>query len=571
MFVHFGLYSSFGGRYARKEISGFGEWIQRRAQIPISVYEAFGKENFRPTPDFAKNLVREAKAAGVRYIVMTSKHHDGFGLFKSDADSYNTYEFFGRDLCRELADACHEAGLELGFYYSHALDWHERNGGGNHTLSHPNEKILNRNFWDYPDDNIDFAEYFRRKCLPQVRELLTNYGDLKCIWFDYPHDITYEQSFELRNLVKEIQPNCLINSRIGYNLCDYYSLGDNYLPYAPACVPTECLITLNDSWGYKMDDLNYKSSEQVADILCRAISSDATLLMNVGPMGDGSLTPETLKILSDISEWTKRNSEAIYGNISANPFKSVFTWGYVSRGEKSLYLYVKDCEDTLSLSGINSTPLSVSLIGDSRRVEYSFENGVLTVKIVEIDMFFPIYRVDFAVSPSISSELEIDSARGSLLAAYATVGSRADSSKCASIPHKYNIESGELGISEISVNRIDAVNRWESSDDVLTWDVSFLESGEYSAEIVAAEPSFETTCSSPSDDAPCTLSVGDASNSGLNGVKPTARLAKKGRSVRDGGRFRIEKAGKYRVALAKDNDALGLGVLEVRFTKEKKL
>ena len=366
MFVHYGLYSSFGGRYKGESVVGLGEWIMRRAEIPISEYEAFARENFKPDRDFAQNLVLKAKAAGMRYIVLTSKHHDGFCLFRSCADPYNSYEFFGRDLCLELADACRAEGLELGFYYSHALDRHERNAGGNHTLSHPDVNIRNRNFWDFPDDNIDFSEYFRRKCLPQVRELLTNYGDLKCIWFDYPHDITKAESLELRELVKSLQPNCLINSRIGHGLCDYYSLGDNCLPATPTRVPTECLITLNETWGYKMDDLKNKTSESVINILCRALARDATLLVNVGPMCDGSLTPETEEIFSELGRWTGRNSEAIYGGISANPYKTVFPWGSVTAGARSLFLYVMDDAEILSISGIESKPCSVSLIGDAR-------------------------------------------------------------------------------------------------------------------------------------------------------------------------------------------------------------
>lgn len=150
MFVHYGLYSSFGGRY-NGEVSRLGEWIQRHIEIPISEYVDFARKNFCPASDFAKKLVKSAKDAGMRYIVLTSKHHDGFCLFKSNADSYNTYDFFGRDLCREVVDACREAGLEIGFYYSHALDWHEKNAGGNHTLSHPHLNAKHRNFWDFPD------------------------------------------------------------------------------------------------------------------------------------------------------------------------------------------------------------------------------------------------------------------------------------------------------------------------------------------------------------------------------------------------------------------------------------
>ena len=308
MFVHYGLYSALAGSYNGEEIFGLGEWIQRRAEIPIDEYVSLTKDAFCPAPDFAEKLVKTAKAAGIKYIVLTSKHHDGFCLFKTAVDGYNSYDFYGRDLCRELMEACHKEGLELGFYYSHTLDWHEKNGAGNYELAHPGKLTTNRNYWDYPDNNIDFEEYYRKKCLPQVRELLTNYGKLKCIWFDYPHDITYDESLELRNLVKELQPDCLINSRIGHGLWDYNSLGDNGLPSTPAKFPTECLITLNHTWGYKSYDKDYKSSRSVIEILCRTLTADSTLLLNVGPMPTGDLTEESYAILSDVGEWVHINA-----------------------------------------------------------------------------------------------------------------------------------------------------------------------------------------------------------------------------------------------------------------------
>lgn len=569
MFVHYGLYSAFGGRYRGECIKGLGEWIQRWAQIPISEYVAFAKENFCPSEDFAKNLVASARAAGVRYIALTSKHHDGFCLFKSEADPYNSYELFGRDICAELAEACRAEGLGLGFYYSHCLDWHEKNAGGNFTLTHPDVKTESRNFWDFPDDNIDFSEYFRRKCLPQVRELLTNYGDLKCIWFDYPHDITREESLELRKLVKQLQPNCLINSRIGHGFCDYYSLGDNGLPTAPARVPTECLITLNDTWAYKSDDLNYKSPEGVTEILCRTLSTGASLLMNVGPMSDGSLTSETENILAYLGEWTSRNAEAIYGGIKPSPFKCTFPWGYAASGERSIYLYLKEGIANIKLSGIESTPTSVTLLGGGA-LEYSFDGRILAVNLGETEIKNPVLKVDFENAPKISDSLTVDSARGTLLAAYASLGSLTSPESVSPLLHEYDVELGDFGKHGTALSRVDTVHHWESADHILVWDVYFAECGEYEAEIVSAEPGFETQCSRPDADTPCTLSVGNMSNSALSGIKCTYNVSATSvnlRHVRDGGKFKIEKVGKYRVTLAKDNDTLGLGVIEVRFKK----
>ena len=571
MFVHFGLYSAFAGKYNGKEIEGLGEWIQRLAEIPISEYEAFGRANFCPDRDFAKNLVKRAKAAGFRYIVLTSKHHDGFCLFKSAADSYNSYEYFGRDLCRELVDACREEGLEVGFYYSHALDWHEKNAGGNYTLSQPDKPARNRNFWDFPDDNIDYEEYFRRKCMPQVRELLSNYGNLKCIWFDYPHDISQAQSLELRNLVKELQPNCLINSRIGHGLCDYFSLGDNGLPNTPTKNPTECLITVNRTWGYKENDHDYTTPDAIINIMCRTLSTRATLLLNVGPMPDGSLTPETEEILSVIGEWTGRNSEAIYGGIKPNPYKTVFDWGCLTVGKNAIYIYSDKEKDIISISGIKTPPISASLLGDERQIDIDYAKSTITLKTVTKNILRPVYKISFSEDPQISNELEIDSTRCSLPVAYAFIEKRNDPGKKIVFPHEYDVEDGMFGKRGTSITRIDSLHHWESSDDTIVWNADFLECGEYRAEIIYAEPSFETYCSEPDSQILYKLTVGEQTCNVSKEIKYSFNINSASsetiRYAKDGGNFKIENAGKYTIKLSKESDELGLGLLEVRFIK----
>ena len=571
MFVHYGMYSALAGKYRGEEIFGLGEWIMRRAEIPIAEYEAFGRKNFRPAPDFAKNLVRTAKEAGFKYIVLTSKHHDGFCLFKSEADSYNSYEYFGRDLCRELMEACHEEGLELGFYYSHTLDWHEKNGAGNYELAHPDKLTTNRNYWDFPDNNIDFEEYYRRKCLPQVRELLTNYDKLKCIWFDYPHDITYEQSLELRNLVKELQPDCLINSRIGHGLCDYNSLGDNGLPSTPAKVATECLITLNNTWAYKCYDQNYKTPRSVIEILCRTLTANSTLLLNVGPMSSGALTEETYSILSALGEWVERNREAIYGGVLGNPYKTTFPWGYISRKENSVFLYLKEQRDSISLSGIKSTPVSVSLLGDERSVPFSFRGEAITINPLKTDMIMPVYRINFDGAPEISDKIEIDTTRGILPVSFCSVGKKSSPDEIKPITLEIDDTRGWYGKHGMTLTRIETVHNWISSDDTLVWDVDFLEAGRYSAEVVCAEPSFETHCSAPDSPDPYTLHVGERSNPVSEAIKYSYNLNKSGscnlRYAKDAGVFEIEKCGVQRVSLTKEFEGLGIGMFEIIFTK----
>ena len=297
MFVHWGLYSAAAGQWKGQKLlpEQHGEWIMHHLRIPLSQYRELISE-FRPAADFADGWVEAARKSGARYIVMTAMHHDGFCLFRTRVNEYNAWDALGRDLVGEVAKACQRQGMKLGLYYSHTLDWSERHALG--SVSVAGRPMDHGNTWDYPDaGEKDFGKFLYGKVFPQVEELLTQYGDIRLIWFDYPHNITPEQCRELYDRVKSLQPGCLVNSRIGYFPSDYYDLGDNQIPTVPMGVPAECLITLNDTWGYKQDDDHWKTSGEIIGMLVRSAASGCNLLMNVGPMADGSFTSETRDIL----------------------------------------------------------------------------------------------------------------------------------------------------------------------------------------------------------------------------------------------------------------------------------
>lgn len=566
MFVHYGLYTGFEGYYHGKEIKGCAEWIQRFGGIPLAEYEQTGRETFCPSPDFARNLVRSAKQAGVRYIVLTSKHHDGFCLFKTEVSDYNSYDFFGRDLCRELVDACNEEGLQVGFYYSHTLDWHEKDAGGNYLAASGRESH-NRNWLDFPDDNIDFEKYFREKCLPQIREILTNYGPVNLIWFDYPHDITKEQSVELRDLVKSLQPDCQINSRISHGLCDYQSLADNALPVAPTGLNMECLITLNDSWGYHRGDNNWKTAEDTVGVLCRTLTSDSTLLMNVGPMPDGSLTAETEKILADMGEWTKRNSDAVYGRITGNPFSTVFSWGYASQKDKKLFLYVKDNNiDKITLPGIAGEIKSVCLLGSDAQIGYEFNENILNLKLEKTDMLMPVYAIEFEDTPVYNKEImqcgdEIS--LGILWAGKVSEDTKdKDFTKLSVDGDEYCEGYGKNG-AQLDYFGFDTLAFWTKPEEIICWDAYFSQKGEYAAELIHR----------PLDEGygSYSLTLGDVTNYvDMKNEKNRFRVSKTSvaniRICRDGGHFEVNAPGKYRIMLKRESEGENLPVSEVRFT-----
>lgn len=305
MMIHWGLYTLLAGEYRGKRIPHIGEWAQSYFEIPNAEYEKLA-EAFNPIYFDPEEWVLAAKAAGMNYMVVTSKHHEGFCLFHSAYDTFNVVDStpFGRDVIGELSQACRKHGLKLGLYYSQELDWHEPNGGGYKSGKTNCGEMSWTNCWDFPDnEHKNFEQCFRAKTLPQVKELLTNYGDLCLIWFDTPHVITPAQSQELYDLVKSLQPNCLINTRIGNGLGDYRSMGDNEIPDEDMSgILAEAPSTLNDTWGFKYFDDNWKSADEVLRLKNHLNSRGINYLLNVGPDGLGRLPAPAADILKEVGK-----------------------------------------------------------------------------------------------------------------------------------------------------------------------------------------------------------------------------------------------------------------------------
>src|SRR5262245_53274525 len=258
----------------------------------------------------------------MRYIVITSKHHDGFALFKSKASAYNVVEAtpFKRDVLKELADACARQGMRLGFYYSQSQDWHEPHGAGN--------------TWDFgPDEKKDYDQYLRTKAEPQVRELLTNYGPVALVWFDTPRMMTPERTKRFTDLVRATQPATLIDGRLGAE-GDYRTTGDNVIPPDVQGQAWETPATINHTWGYRKDDTDWKSPGQILFKLIDIVSKGGNYLLNVGPMADGTIPAASEDILRTAGGWLRVNGEAVYG-AGATPFGDEL--GEASaRGEKDV-------------------------------------------------------------------------------------------------------------------------------------------------------------------------------------------------------------------------------------------
>src|SRR5215831_17657957 len=271
-----------------------------RAKIPVADYSTLAGQ-FNPVKFDADAWARMAKDAGMKYIVITSKHHDGFALFKSKASPFNVVDAtpFKRDVLKELAAACAKQGLRLGFYYSQSQDWHEPNGAGN--------------TWDFGADSVkDYDAYLRGKAEPQVRELLTGYGPVALIWFDTPRMMSGDRARRFTQLVRTLQPNTLIDGRLG-EAGDYISTGDNVIPGNVNGEAWEVPATLNHTWGYRKDDLDWKSPGEVIFKLVDVASKGGNYLLNVGPMANGEMPKAAQDILRAAGAWLKVNGDAVYG------------------------------------------------------------------------------------------------------------------------------------------------------------------------------------------------------------------------------------------------------------------
>ena len=304
LMIHWGLYSVLGGEYKGKRMDEIGEWVMSKYEIPIKEYEKLTSA-FNPIYFDADEWVKLAKNAGMKYIVITAKHHDGFSLYHSKVDPYNIVDAtpFKRDIILELAEACKRNDMKLGLYYSQCIDWHEKHGGAyDENYYHSNFGMSWDNDWDFPNrKEKNYKICYEKKIKPQVEELLTQYGDLCLIWFDTPIDMPKECAEELTALVKHYQPECLVSSRIGAGMGEYTSMGDNQLPDTYMEGLVESPITLNTTWGYKSFDNEWKNAHKVQEILNKCRKCGANLLLNIGPDHLGRFPVPAINILKELS------------------------------------------------------------------------------------------------------------------------------------------------------------------------------------------------------------------------------------------------------------------------------
>ena len=468
MFIHWGLYSVPAGEWKGKLIPGIGEWIMNRAKIPVAEYEQLAPQ-FNPVKFNAEEWVNVAKSAGAKYIVITAKHHDGFAMYGSKASKYNIVDAtpFKRDPLKELATAAQKAGIKLCFYYSQTQDWHEFDAVGND--------------WDFPDESKkNFARYLEEKVKPQVRELLTNYGPVGLIWFDTPRNITKEQSKELVDLVHQLQPDCLVSGRVGHGLGDYDSVGDNQISVGQVKRDWESPVTMNDTWGFKKDDNNWKSTAILIRQLVQIASRGGNYLLNVGPTSEGLIPQPSVERMAEIGQWLKVNSEGVNGT-GPSPFAYELPWGIITTKPGKLYLHVFDWpQKELVLYGIKNKVQKAYLLANksglkiTQQTDKALDHYSLQIQLPDVapDKNDSVIALEIQGGPQVESSLIQQPDNSVTLPAFL-----ADVHKAAQGPN--------LGFDSRGV-----IEKWLNKDEWVNWDFKVSRPGTFEVVVLTSEQKY---------------------------------------------------------------------------------
>ncbi len=398
MFIHWGVYAQWGGVYhGHRQARGGAEWIMNRSKIPVTEYQERAK-SFNPVNYNPDAIVKMAKDAGMKYIIITSKHHDGFALFKSDASKWNVVDAtkYGKDLLKPLAEACRKYGMKLGFYYSQAQDWN--NPGGSVARKEMREGWPNpdsakidaytaahKGHWDPLQETKTFDEYIDGVAVPQVKEILTNYGDIAVLWWDTPTNMTDAAALKFQEVLK-LQPGIITNDRLKRPNFP----GDTKTPEQK--IPTqaeldgqdwETCMTMNGSWGYKSWDHNWKSTESLIRNLVDIASKGGNYLLNIGPKEDGSVPGESIERLAQIGSWMKVNGNAIYAT-KASPLQDL-DWGRCTmkamgkNTKLNLFVFNWPANGKLVVPAIANKVIEARLIATGKKLAAKNENGNIVI------------------------------------------------------------------------------------------------------------------------------------------------------------------------------------------------
>ncbi len=387
MFIHWGAYAVPAGEYKGQEVKNVGEWIMHTANIPIPEYEAYVKA-FNPEKFNATEWVRIAKEAGIKYIVITSKHHDGFCLWDSKVTSYDIMDAapFKRDILKELSDACKAQGVKLCFYHS-IMDWHQPDAESKKDYTHQHSP------------NPDWAKYRETYLKPQLAELLKKY-DPAVLWFDgeWIPEWTEDQGKDLYNYLRNIKPDLIINNRVGKGRAGMQGMntykdaaGDFGTPEQEILEGSsdfdwESCMTMNDTWGFKKNDHNWKSAETLVHNLVDIAAKGGNYLLNVGPTAEGLIPAPSVERLAEMGVWLKQNGEAIYATNSLKQYKEGDAVRYtISKDGKTTYaILTKNPGRSITLKQVGpSKTAKIQLLGVKGNLRWSTGADGTTIQLPE--------------------------------------------------------------------------------------------------------------------------------------------------------------------------------------------
>jgi alpha-L-fucosidase len=375
MFIHWGVYAEAGGEWKGKKVSGYAEHLMRKEKISFSEYLQLAHQ-FNPVKFNAGEWVRLAQQAGMRYLVITAKHHDGFAMYPSDVSDFNIKKQtpFQRDPMEELSAACKKYGLKFGFYYSHAFDWEHPDAPGNDwEYKNPggdSNLFGGRDWYDlHPELLTKAKKYVDEKAIPQIRELIRNYHP-DILWFDTPQKLPLSENIRILKAIRSIDSTVVVNGRLvrfaSSNFGDYKNTADRPAEFYPVTGDWEAIPTTNESYGYSKFDGSHKPVSHFIQLIANAASRGGNLLMNIGPKGDGSFDQRDIKILEGIAIWMNRNGESIHGT-KASPLP-LHSWGVSTLKENRIYLHIFNWPEDgrLYVSGLLSSISSVHLLADPK-------------------------------------------------------------------------------------------------------------------------------------------------------------------------------------------------------------
>jgi len=481
LFIHWGLYAVPAGIWRGQETPGIGEWLMAHFKIPLAEYRQFAK-HFNPVKFDADQVVTLAKEAGMKYIVITAKHHDGFAMWDSQVSDYTIVKAtpYRRDPMPDLARACAQHGLRLCFYYSQDLDWEHPDGGGNN--------------WDYDPAQKNFARYLAQKTKPQLRELLTGYGPIGLIWCDTPVNIMADQSRDLKAFIQSIQPDCLVSGRVGHGVGDYESLGDNTFPMGRLTGNWETPATMNNTWGYKINDQHWKSTATLVQLLVDLASKGVNYLLNIGPTATGEIPQPSIDRLQEIAAWWRVNGTAIAGS-QASPYPFEFEWGRITQKPGKLYFFFNaPPADKFQLAGLRTRVLTARNLADGGAIPFQQSDtldlhftsppGTIEIQLAGnavVDQTLTQQPTGDVVLPVHMAEFHVQAAATTTAAQDVTAP---DTAKRAEIANTQSSQGFSLTPNGLTQN-------WLATADWLSWDFHVVVPGGFAVQIQTVAPKYQ--------------------------------------------------------------------------------